>query len=171
VNTVYIYIFIYIYIILGGILDVKKMGRALSQTGGGFLGCRKVDFWFPLRCSPKETRNPLFTPDAGLSGQKSIKRTQKYVVLGVFGHFPKIPKRPHAKNIIDTGTASSFEDRSGAAIFGALLYTVCVPDLPTILCCYRNRLLYWYISGCLILLGGSYYKSRVWKYYNTEAEH
>jgi hypothetical protein len=50
-------------------------------------------------------------PKAGLSGQKPIERTQKHVVLGVFGHFPKISKRPHAKNIINT--AFSFENRSG----------------------------------------------------------
>jgi hypothetical protein len=38
-------------------------------------------------------------PEAGLSGQNSIKRTQKYVFLGVFGHFPKISKCPCAKNV------------------------------------------------------------------------
>jgi hypothetical protein len=36
--------------------------------------------------------------------------------LGVFGHFPKISKCPHAKNIIDTAYFF-FEDRSGAAMF------------------------------------------------------
>jgi hypothetical protein len=72
-----------------------------------------VDFWFPLARKKPEIR--FFTPEAGLSGQKSIKRTQTHVVLGVFGHFPKISKRPCAKNIIDT--AFSFEDRGGATVF------------------------------------------------------
>jgi hypothetical protein len=72
-----------------------------------------VDFWFPLARKKPEIR--FSTPEAGLSGQKSIKRTQKHVVLGVFGHFPKISKRPYAKNIIDT--AFSFEDRGGETVF------------------------------------------------------
>ena len=40
-----------------------------------------------------------------------------YVILGVFGHFPKISKCPHAKNIIIIDTAFSFEDRSGVTVF------------------------------------------------------
>jgi hypothetical protein len=42
----------------------------------------------------KKSETRFYTPEAGLSGQKSIKRTQKYVVLGIFGHFPKISKMP-----------------------------------------------------------------------------
>jgi hypothetical protein len=71
-----------------------------------------VDFWFPIVRKKPEIR--FSTPEAGLSGQKPIKRTQKYVALGVFGHSPKISKCPCAKNIVDT--AFSFEDRSGATI-------------------------------------------------------
>jgi hypothetical protein len=71
-----------------------------------------VDFWF--RLAEKKPKIHFSAPKAGLSGQKSIERTQKYVVLGVFGHFPKISKRPYAKSIIDT--ALSFEDRSGATM-------------------------------------------------------
>jgi hypothetical protein len=71
-----------------------------------------VDFWFPL--AQKKPKIHFSAPKAGLSGQKSIERTQKHVVLGVFGHFPKISKRPHAKRIIDT--AFSFEDRSGGTM-------------------------------------------------------
>jgi hypothetical protein len=93
-------------VILRGVLDVKKVDRALFRTEElrTFLGCRKVDFWFPLAREKPEIHPS--TP-----GQKSIKRTQKYVVLGVFGYFPKISKFPYAKNIIDT--AFSFEDRGG----------------------------------------------------------
>jgi hypothetical protein len=72
-----------------------------------------VDFWFPI--ARKKSKIRLSTPEAGLSGQKSIKRTQKHVVLGVFGHFPKISKFPYVKNIIDG--ALSFEDRSGETMF------------------------------------------------------
>jgi hypothetical protein len=72
-----------------------------------------VGFWFPLARNKPEIQ--FSTPEAGLSGQKTIKRTQKHVVLGVFGHFPKISKCPHAQNIIDT--AFSFEERSGATVF------------------------------------------------------
>jgi hypothetical protein len=74
-----------------------------------------VDFWFPL--ARKKPEIHFSTPEAELSGQKSIKRTQKHVVLGVFGHFPKISKRPCpcAKNIIDT--TFSFEDRGGVTVF------------------------------------------------------
>jgi hypothetical protein len=72
-----------------------------------------VNFLFPL--ARKKPEIHLSTPEAGLSGQKSIKRTQKHVALGVFGHFPKISKRPRAKNIVDA--AFSFEDRSGATMF------------------------------------------------------
>jgi len=71
-----------------------------------------VGFWFPL--ARKKPEIHFSTPEAGLSGQKSIKCTQKHVALGVFGHFPKISKRPHAKNIIDT--AFLFEDRGGATV-------------------------------------------------------
>ena len=33
-----------------GVLDVKKVGKALSRLpdGGTFFGCRKAHFWFPL---------------------------------------------------------------------------------------------------------------------------
>jgi hypothetical protein len=71
-----------------------------------------VDFWF--RLAQKKPKIHFSAPKAGLSGPKSIERTQKYVVLGVFGHFPKISKRPHAKSIRDP--AFSFEDRSGATM-------------------------------------------------------
>ena len=91
----------------------KKTGQGALPDGGTALGCRKVDFWFPL--ARKKPEIHFSTPEAGLSGQKSIKRTQKHVVLGVFGHFPKISKRPCAKNIIDT--AFSFEDRGGVIVF------------------------------------------------------
>ena len=91
----------------------KKSGQGTLPDGGTALGCRKVGFWFPL--ARKKPEIHFSTPEAGLSGQKSIKHTQKYVVLGVFGHFPKISKRPCAKNIIDT--AFSFEDRGGATVF------------------------------------------------------
>jgi hypothetical protein len=78
-------------------------------------------------CSPKETGNPLFsfllsTPEAGLSSQTPIKRTQKYrcyTPFWVFPDFPKISKCPYAKNIIDT--VFSFEDRSGATMFFELV--------------------------------------------------
>jgi hypothetical protein len=91
----------------------KKSGQGTLPGGETFPGCRKVDFWFLL--TRKKTEIHFSAPEAGLSGQKTIKRTQKHVVLGVFGHFPKISKCPHAKNVIDT--AFSFEDRSGATIF------------------------------------------------------
>ena len=64
----------------------KKSGHGTPPDGGTFLGCRKFDFWFPLARKKPEIR--FSTPGAGLPGQKSIKRTQKCVVLGVFGHFP-----------------------------------------------------------------------------------
>jgi hypothetical protein len=70
-----------------------------------------VDFWFPL--AQKKPEIHFSKPKAGLSGQKSIERTQKYVVL-CFGHSPKNSKCPYAKNIIDT--AFSFEDRSRATM-------------------------------------------------------
>jgi hypothetical protein len=90
----------------------KKSGQGALPDGETLLGCRKVGFWFPL--ARKKQGTQVSTPEAGLSGQKSmsIKRTQKYAVLGVFGHFPKISKCPYAKNIIDA--ALSFEVRSGA---------------------------------------------------------
>ena len=93
---------------------------------------------FLVSTSPKETGNPLSAPKAGLPGQKSIERTQKHVVWGVFGCFPKISKCPYAKIFIFTHpalphyynscpccqkkiytlyTAFSFEDRSGATFF------------------------------------------------------
>jgi hypothetical protein len=77
-----------------------------------------VDFWSPL--ARKKPEIHFSTAEAGLSGQKSIagKRTQKHVVLGVFGCFPKFSKCPYAKkNIIVT--AFSFEDRnrSGETMF------------------------------------------------------
>jgi hypothetical protein len=101
-------------LIQGGVLDVKKSGQGTLPDAGTFLGCRKVGFWFPL--ARKKLEIHFSTPEAGLSGQKPIKRNQKYVVLGVFGHFPKISKCPYAKNVIDT--AFSFEDRrSGTTMF------------------------------------------------------
>jgi hypothetical protein len=54
------------------------------------------------KVSTSPAKNPLNAP-------------KKCVVLGVFGHLPKISKCPCAKNIIDT--AFSFEDRSGATMF------------------------------------------------------
>jgi hypothetical protein len=96
-----------------GLSGRKKSGQGTPPDGGAVLGCRKADFWFPL--ARKKLGIHFSTPEAGLSGQKPIKRTQKRVVLGVFGHFPQISKRPRAKNIIDA--AFSFEDRSGATMF------------------------------------------------------
>jgi hypothetical protein len=61
-----------------------------------------VDFWFPLARKKPKIGNPLLS-------------SQKYVVLGVFGHSPNISKCPHAKNVIDT--ASSSKDRGGATMF------------------------------------------------------
>jgi hypothetical protein len=64
-----------------------------------------VDFWFPLELyctvgtvarTGKKPEIHFSTTEAGLSGQKSIKRTQKQVVLGVFGYFPKISKFPYS---------------------------------------------------------------------------
>jgi hypothetical protein len=46
------------------------MGRAISRTGDLFLGCRKVDFWFPI--ARKKPEILFSTPEAGLPGQKSI---------------------------------------------------------------------------------------------------
>jgi hypothetical protein len=74
-----------------------------------------VDFWFPLFVARKKPQLHFSTPEAGFSGQKSIKRTQKQVALGVFGCSPEISKRPHAKNIIDA--AFSFEDRATMFMF------------------------------------------------------
>ena len=91
----------------------KKSGQGTPPGGGTSLGCRKVDFWFSLPPAQKKPAIHFSTPKAGLSGQKSIGRIQKYIALGIFGHFPKISKCPHAKNIIDT--AFSFED--GATTF------------------------------------------------------
>jgi len=91
----------------------KKSGQGTLPDGGTFLGCRKVDFWFKL--ARKKPEIHFSTSEAGLSGQKSIKRTQKCVVLGLFRHLPKISEYPYAKNIIDA--AFSFEDRSGATMF------------------------------------------------------
>jgi hypothetical protein len=82
--------------------------------GGTFLGCRKVGFWFPL--ARKKPEICFSTPEAGLFGQKSIKRAQKHATLGVFGNFPKISKCPRANNyMIDT--TFSFEGRSGVTMF------------------------------------------------------
>jgi hypothetical protein len=61
----------------GGVLGVKKVGRALSRTGEIFPGVGKL-YWFPLARNKPEIH--FSTPEAGLSGQKLIKRTQKYVV-------------------------------------------------------------------------------------------
>jgi hypothetical protein len=72
-----------------------------------------VDFWFPL--ARKKPEIHFFTPEAGLSGQKSIKRAHKSVVLGVFGYSPQISECPYAKNIVDA--AFSFEERSGGTMF------------------------------------------------------
>ena len=51
----------------------KKVGRELSRTGELFSGVQV------------EKRIHFSTPNAGFSGQKNVKGTQKYVVLGVFG--------------------------------------------------------------------------------------
>jgi hypothetical protein len=53
-----------------------------------------VDFWFPLLIARKKPEIHFSTPEAGLPGQNPIERTQKHgvLVLGVFGHFPKISK-------------------------------------------------------------------------------
>ena len=72
----------------------KKMGRALPY-GGNFLGCRKVDFRLPL--ARKKPEIHFSTPEAGLSGQKSIKRTQKYCVVRRFGCFRVFPPNPNFK--------------------------------------------------------------------------
>ena len=98
---------------LGGRSGRKKSGQGTLPDGGTFLGCRKVDFRLPL--ARKKPEIHFSTPEVGLSGQKSIKRTQKYVVLGVFGHFPKISKCPYAKNVIDT--AFSYDDGTGVTTF------------------------------------------------------
>jgi hypothetical protein len=102
-------------------------GRPGRKKRGTFLGCRKVDIWLP---QPERNRKYTFLHPrrAGLSGQKSIKRTQKFVVLGVLGTFslrPMSQVRPtpsrtgvrqnikefiNAENVI--GEAYSFEDRS-----------------------------------------------------------
>ena len=68
------------------------MGRALTRTGELFPGCRKL-------LARKKPEIRFSTLEAGLFGQKPIKRTQKYVLLGVFGHCPQISKCPYAKNI------------------------------------------------------------------------
>ena len=48
---------------------------------------------------------------AGLSGQKPIERTQKYVALGVFGYFPKISKCPCAKKYYRYGLLLRGQER------------------------------------------------------------
>jgi hypothetical protein len=50
----------------------------------------KSGFLVPTIIARKKPEIHVSTPEAGLSGQKSIKRAQKYVVFGVYGHFPKI---------------------------------------------------------------------------------
>jgi hypothetical protein len=67
----------------------KEIGQGTPPDGGTFLRCRKVDSWFPLARKKSEIRFSM--PDAGLSSQKSIKRTQKHHVLDVLGHPP--PKK------------------------------------------------------------------------------
>jgi hypothetical protein len=56
---------------------------------------------FLVSTSPKETGNPLFYTQDGAFRPKTHyhKCTQKHIVLGVFGYFPKISKRPRAKSI------------------------------------------------------------------------
>jgi hypothetical protein len=77
---------------VGGVLDVKKVGRALSRVGEFFSGVEKWISGFHYRAayytgisSPSKIQKKpeihIPTPEAGLSGQKSIKRTQKYVVF------------------------------------------------------------------------------------------
>jgi hypothetical protein len=46
-----------------------------------------VDFWF--RLAQKKPKIHFSAPKAGLSGQKSIERTQKYVVWVFSGISPK----------------------------------------------------------------------------------
>jgi hypothetical protein len=74
-----------------------------------------VDCWFPL--ARKNPEIHFSTSEAGLSGQKTIKRTQNasFWVFSGISPFPKITKCPYVKNIIDT--AFSFEDRSKATMF------------------------------------------------------
>ena len=74
----------------------KKSGQGALPDGGTALGCRKVGVCFPLAQKKPEIHFSTSTPEAGLSGQKSIKR-------------------PCAKNIIDT--AFSFEGRGRATLF------------------------------------------------------
>jgi hypothetical protein len=54
-----------------GAFWAQKNGQGTLPDGGTFLGCRKVDFWFPT--SPEDAGNPLFyrAPEAGLSGHKN----------------------------------------------------------------------------------------------------
>ena len=70
----------------------KKSGQGTLPDGGTALGCRKVDFWFPLARKKPEIR--FSTPEAGLTGQKPIKRTQKTRRFGCFRAFPQNFKTP-----------------------------------------------------------------------------
>ena len=106
--------YIYIYIYIRGRSGRKKSGQGALPGGGTFLGCRKVDFWFPLAL--KEPKMHFSAPKAGLSGQKSIERTQKHVVLGVFGHFPRISKRPYAKKYYKHGLLLREQERGNYAL-------------------------------------------------------
>jgi hypothetical protein len=90
---------------IGGVLDVKrkKVGRALSRTGELFSGVENwVSGFHYLLVARKKPEIQFSSPEAGLCGQKTIKRTQKCVALGVFWYFSIISKCPYAKNIIDT---------------------------------------------------------------------
>ena len=105
---------------LGGVLDVKKMGRALSlsRTGELFPGVEKWVSGFHYSRS-KETGTPLFyTRDGTLrlfyTAKKPIiiNAPQKYVVFwGVFGHFPKISKFPYAKKYYRYGLLLRGQER------------------------------------------------------------
>ena len=65
----------------------KKSGQGALPDGETFLGCRKVGFWFPL--ARKKQGIHFSTPEAGLSGQKTIKHTQKHSRFGCFRAFPQ----------------------------------------------------------------------------------
>jgi hypothetical protein len=71
---------------MGGVLDVKKVGRALPRTGELFSGVG-VEKWISgfHYCSPKETENPLFYTQGGALRPK---------IHCVFRAFPQNFKMP-----------------------------------------------------------------------------
>jgi hypothetical protein len=83
----------------GGVLDVKKVGRALSP---GTKRNRKSTFLHPRPRRGSPAKNPLSAP----------KNTSLWVFSGIS---PKFQNARAPKNIIDT--AFSFEDRSGTSMF------------------------------------------------------